>query len=289
MKPSLSFACYLLGIALCVWVLLPLAVQADKSPRINQSESKPSRSIPLVRFDDGRLTVKVRNIPLRELLKEVAWESGLALVLLSPLQNRINIEFHGLRLDNALRRILRHRNFVVEYGEQADKAGKSVVIRPAKLWVFGNEDGDYPAQTIVFEKAKPRLSQGLTALDEAVMQASFESANPENREDAVEMLGQSGHPDGIAKLSVALTDENTDVREAAIDALADIGGDEAAQALAVALVDENAALREGAVDALGKIGGETAIQVLARALQDNDEFVRETAAEVLSQIKSQSN
>ncbi len=278
----------LVSIAVGIFLLLPAMVQA-KNPTPAQPGVRSSHSIPVVRFDDGHLTVKVRNIPLRELLKEVAWESGLALVLLSPLQDRIDIEFHGLRLDNALRRILRHRNFVVEYGEQADKAGKSVVIRPAKLWVFGNEDGDYPAQTIVFEKAKPRLSQGLTALDEAVMQASFESANPENREDAVEMLRQSGHPDGIAKLSVALTDENIDVREAAIDALADIGGDEAAWALAVALVDENAALREGAVDALGKIGGETAIQVLARALQDNDEFVRETAAEVLSQIKSQSN
>ena len=77
----------------------------------------------------------------------------------------------------------------------------------------------------------PRSIVDLTGIsDEAVMQASFESANPENREDAVEMLRQSGHPDGIAKLSVALTDENIDVREAAIDALADIGGDEAAQA-----------------------------------------------------------
>ena len=278
----------LVSIAVGILLLLPAMVQA-KNPTPAQPGVSSSQSIPVVRFADERLTVKVRDIPLRELLKEVAWESGLALVLLSPLQDRVTIEFHGLRLDKALRRILRHRNFVVEYDEQTDEAGKSVVIRPAKLWVFGNEDGDYPAQTIVFEKTKPRLPQGLTALDEAVMQASFESENPENREDAVEMLGQSGSPDAIAKLGLALTDDNTAVREAAIDALTDIGGDEAAQALAVMLQDEDAALREDTVEALGVIGGDVAMNLLEQAVHDNDEFVRETAAEVLSQIKNQSN
>lgn len=278
----------LINIAVGILLLLPLMVQA-KNPTTTQPEVRSSHSIPVVRFADERLTVKARDTPLRELLKEIAWESGLALVLLSPLQDRITIEFHRLRLDKALRRILRHRNFVVEYDEQTDKAAKSVVIRPAKLWVFANEGTDYPTQTLVFEKATPRLPQGLTALDEAVIQASFESENPENREEAVEMLGYSGSPDAIAKLNLALTDENSDVREAAIDALADIGGDEAVQALAVALGDKNAALRESAVDALSKIGGEAAMHVLTRALQDNDEFVRETAAEVLSQIESKRN
>ena len=278
----------LVSIAVGILLLLPAMVLA-KNPIPAQPGVRSSHSIPVVRFADERLTVKVRDIPLRELLKEVAWESGLALVLLSPLQNRVTIEFHGLRLDKALRRILRHRNFVVEYDEQTAKAGKSMVIRPAKLWVFGNEDGDYPVKTIVFETAEPRLPQELTALEEAVMRASFESTNPENREDAVEMLGQSGSPDAIAKLSLALTDENTDVREAAIDALADIGGDEAAQALAVMLQDEDAALREDTVEALGVIGGDVAMNLLEQAVHDNDEFVRETAAELLSQIKSQSN
>lgn len=277
----------LVSIAVGILLLLPAMVQA-KNPTPAQPGDRSFHS-PVVRFADERLTVKVRDIPLRGLLKEVAWESGLALVLLSPLQDRVTIEFHGLRLDKALRHILRHRNFIVEYGEQTAKAGKSMVIRPAKLWVFGNEDGDYPVKTIVFETAKPRLPQGLTALDEAVMQASFESENPENREHAVEMLGQSGSPDAIAKLGLALTDDNTAVREAAIDALTDIGGDEAAQALAVMLQDEDAALREDTVEALGVIGGDVAMNLLEQAVHDNDEFVRETAAEVLSQIKNQSN
>ena len=288
MKQQGRYTHNLVSIAVGILLLLPAMVQA-KNPTPAQPEVRSSHSIPVVRFADERLTVKVRDIPLRGLLKEVAWESGLALVLLSPLQDRVTIEFHGLRLDKALRRILRHRNFVVEYDEQVDKAGKSVVIRPARLWVFGNEDGDYSVKTIVFETAEPRLPQELTALEEAVMQASFESTNPENREDAVEMLGQSGSPDAIAKLSLALTDENTDVREAAIDALTDIGGDEAAQALAVMLQDEDAALREDTVEALGVIGGDVAMNLLEQAVHDNDEFVRETAAELLSQIKSQSN
>ena len=173
----------LVSIAVGIFLLLPAMVLA-KNPIPAQPGVRSSHSIPVVRFADERLTVKVRDIPLRELLKEVAWESGLALVLLSPLQDRVTMEFHGLRLDKALRRILRHRNFVVEYDEQTAKSGKFMVIRAAKLWVFGNEDGDYPVKTIVFETAEPRLPQELTALEEAVMRASFrkhESREPRRR------------------------------------------------------------------------------------------------------------
>ncbi|MDH3672816.1 MAG: HEAT repeat domain-containing protein [Gammaproteobacteria bacterium] len=237
-----------------------------------------------VGFIDDRLTVSARDISLRELLTAIARESGFTLVLLGPLQDKMTVEFKRLPLHKAFERILRHRNFAVEYDTSPGASP-----RVAGLWVFQNGEQNGPVQTIVFTKPETDRARAAATLDNNVVQAVFVSPNPEDREDAVETLGQGGQTDQIANLSLALTDVNTDVREAAIDALADIGGDEAAQALAVALGDENAALREGAVDALAKIGGETAMQVLAPALQDNDEFVRETAAEVLSQIKSRRN
>lgn len=273
---------YLTGIYIAL-VLSPIAQSGDASSAPG-TQSRSLQGAHLVGFIDGRLTVNARDVSLRELLTEIARKSGFTLVLLSPLQDKMTVEFKQLPLHNAFERILRHRNFAVEYDTSAGASS-----RVAGLWVFQNGEQNGPAQTIVFTKPEADRSQAATAVDNSVVQAVFVSPNPEDREDAVETLGQSGQTDQIDNLSLALTDVNADVRDAAIDALADIGGDEAAQALAVALGDENAALREGAVDALGKIGGDTAMQVLAAALQDNDEFVRETATEVLSQIKSQSN
>ncbi len=269
---------------ICIALVLSPVAQSGGVSNASGTQGRSLQGAYFVGFIDGRLTVNARDMSLRELLTEIAKESGFTLVLLSPLQDKMTVEFKQLPLHKAFERILRHRNFAVEYHTSA-----GVSPRVAGLWVFQNSEQNGPAQTIVFTKPEANRSQAATAVDNNVVQAVFVSPNPEDREDAVETLGQSGQTDQIGNLSLALTDVNTDVREAAIDALADIGGDEAAQALAVALGDENAALREGAVDALGKIGGKTAIQVLARALQDNDEFVRETAAEVLSQIKSQSN
>ena len=284
----LGFVTYnLLGVTVSVFLLLPLIAQAESLRGTTRAEVRPSHSAPFVRFADERLTVKVQDIALRELLKEIARESGLTLVLLSALQDRMTVEFHQLPLDKALRRLLRHRNFALEYAEKTAKGSHSTGLRPTGLWVFANGGGDYPVQTIVLEETKPRSSQEAAALDNRVVQVALQSPDPEEREDAVETLGESRHPDAIAPLSLALADEDTDVREAAIDALADVGGDEAAQALAVALQDEDAELREDAVEALGEIGGETAIYLLEQASQDNDKFVRGTAARLLVRMRNQ--
>lgn len=275
----------LLGVAVSVFFLLPLIAQAESLPRTTRAEVRPSHSAPFVRFADERLTVKVQDITLRELLQEIARESGLTLVLLSALPDRMTVEFHRLPLEQALRRLLRHRNFALEYGQTA-KGSKSAGPR---LWVFANGEGEYPVQTPLIEETKTRSSQPGVAPDSGIVQAALQSPDPDEREDAVDALGESGRPDAIASLSLALADENADVRDAAIDALADIGGDEAAEALAVALQDEDATLREDAVEALSEIGGETAIRLLEQALQDNDKFVQDAAAELLARMRNESH
>ena len=260
--------------------------QAQDALGVADASAHPSVVPHNIQFAHDRLTVNVKDVSVRGLLEEIARQSDLTLVLHGSLQARITVEFHQLPLDRALRRILRHRNFALEYAENKGKESKSVP-RPTGLWVFANGEGSYLARTTVLEETKARSSQPAVALDSGVVQAALESPDPEERENAVETLGESGHPEAITTLSLALGDENEDVREAAIDALADIGGEEAAQALAIALQDEDAELREDAVEALREIGGETAIHLLEQALQDNDKFVRHTAAKLLVRMRNE--
>ena len=110
------------------------------------------------------------------------------------------------------------------------------------------------------------------------------SDNPNDREDAVDALAESGRPDALELLAVSLDDLDEDVREAAIDGLARIGGDEAAEALSAGLRDTEAWNREEAVDALVKIGGDKAAQSLAVALDVNDKPLRLNAVKALGAI-----
>jgi hypothetical protein len=116
------------------------------------------------------------------------------------------------------------------------------------------------------------------------LDAMLASEDPNEREDAVEALAESGRPDALELLGLSLGDVDEDVREAAIDGLAAMGGNEAAEALAAGLRDPEAWNREEALDALVKIGGDKAAQSLAVALRVKDTALRKSAVEGLGEI-----
>ncbi|MFQ5937693.1 MAG: HEAT repeat domain-containing protein [Acidiferrobacterales bacterium] len=240
----------------------------------------------LVLLADGYLTVRVQDISLRELLDEIARKSGLTVVRYVALDQRVTLEFHQLSLEQGLRRILRHRSFVLEYAQQTPEKRPSAVARPKTVWILPQGGEKYAVQRRIVESANAGFSGEDIATKISRLRTTLSSEDAEEREEAVVELGESGHAEAVAPLTVALADRNEDVREAAIVSLAEIGGAEAAQALAIALRDEDPRTREGAVDALGEIGGEIAIGLLERALADDKQFVREAAAEMLDELRS---
>jgi HEAT repeat protein len=184
------------------------------------------------------------------------------------LDREITLEFHRLSLEQALRRILRHCSFVLEYA----------AAQPRTLWILPQGEDEYAAQRRVVAST----ASGSAGED---IYTKISSADAEQRQEATLELGESGHVDAVVPLTLALADKDEDVREAAVISLAEIGGAEAVQALAIALRDENPRVREEAVDALGEIGGKVAIGLLEQALADDVRFVRQAATEVLDELR----
>ncbi len=261
--------------------------RAEDVLKTAKAQTQPSQSDRLIQFANDLLTVKVKDAPLKELLQEIARQSGLSIVWSGLLDGEITIEFHQLSLDKGLHRILSHQSFAVNYAQKTPEEGQLIVPRPKKLWIFSNTEKRHPVQTTVVEDAEGGHPLQDVATDITGQQAVLMSEVPWEREDAVNVLGESGRPAAIEPLSVALEDADEDVREAAIYALANIGGDKAARALAVALQDYSTSVREEAIEAIGEIGGESAILILEQALADENESIRDTAAELLTELRTQ--
>lgn len=237
-----------------------------------------------IEFANDRLSVKIEGIALRELLREIARQSGLTVMVSGPLEERVTIEFQQLLLDKGLRRILRRQNFVVEYAVPRHDEPPSTHARPKTLWVVAKGTPSHRMQHLVVETRRAGATDEVDPVDIRKWQAASKSEDVIDSVNAIEALGDSEHPDAVLSLRSALTDEDEEVREAAIAALTEIGGEAAANALSIALRDDDVALREDAVAALGIIGGEAAAQALSIALYDGDVSIREDALAVLAEI-----
>ncbi len=263
---------------------LAALTQAEEVLKTTEVQTQPSESARLIQFANDLLTVNVKDVSLKELLQEIARQSGLSVVGSGSLDERVTIEFHNLPLDEGVRLILRHHSFALAHAQQAPERGQAAVARPETLWIFSKKGKVYPSKTTVVDGNRHRDALKDVPRDIPRLQVALMSEDSLEREDAVYALGESKRPEAVPLLSLALEDANEDVRKAAVDALEEIGGDEAAQALAIALRDEDSWVREEAVEALEEIGGDKATQVLAIALRDEDSSIREEAVEALGEI-----
>ncbi len=245
------------------------------SAQLPAAQGEPwSTKTGVVRYAHDRLTLDVKDAPLAPLLQEIARQAGITVSLLGTLEGGITISFRDLSLDESLRRILRRRNFALEY----DRSGK-----PERLWIS-------PASAGGPDAGAGRREQEYAGRAEREQETPSEpppelaAADPTIRGAAVEALGDGGERQAVGPLMQALRDPDEEVRQSAIMALASIGSEEATAALGLALRDEAPWLREVAVTALGQIGTPSAVRLLRQALSDSDEGVRQAAAAVLEQL-----
>jgi hypothetical protein len=278
----------MLGLFCLTVNLAPLgAWTQDEAGLVEETDLWSSDPPRLVRMTDDRLTVKVRDASVEELIEEIARQSGLNIVWYGTISERITLDFQGLALDQALARILRQHSFALASAQ--GREGQGTAARPRRLWIIPKGAEGSPPQAVAVNESRQEDVLQDESLDITLLIAALRSEDSWEREEAVEALGEIGGPESAQFLGVALKDEDEDVRQAAIAALSHIGGDRAAQVLAVALEDEDEWFREEAVEALGEIGGDSAIRLLEQALSDEYDGVRDTAEELLEELRQDSS
>ena len=126
----------------------------------------------VITLHEGKLSVHVTGIPLREVLAEVSRLSHTNVVWLSSegQEELVSVEFTGLSLLQGLERILQRKNFLLFYVPQS--SGTHVT----QLWIASNHQPTkppLPTQVAVSPPSSPK--------DKAPMVEQAGSANPANQ------------------------------------------------------------------------------------------------------------
>ena len=270
-----------------------LVISSLASSAVAAEESNGNLSIHVA---NGLTSLTARNVPLQDVIDEIAARYELRLVQHVPLDRLVSFEIDQQPLTDLLEELLEVESYQLHREVESDGAADADDPIPGSLWIFSEGSALASAATFYFEVVAQEGSIG-------------------EKKEAILNLRRIGTPDAVRSLSVSLGDGDPRIRKAALEALAQIGGDEALAAIAsasvhddprvrgdgayalamaggyssieylnLALRDENPLVRAAAIDSLGDIGDERSIGVIQQALHDPDLAVRERALEVINEI-----
>lgn len=238
------------------------AATADASPGANT-----------IRIEDGRLSVRLSDIPLATVLERIGREAGIEVRIVGDLGAARPEQFDELRLDEGIRRLVGDAHSLVILFAPGPSGSRTSV--PRAIQVRSAAGGS--AVAIAY---KPNLR------DAAALGDTPEDGPPR----ILEIRKLAGRADAAAVQRVAgylADDPDAEVRRMSAGALASMRGEEAAAALEHALDDQDPAVRRQALRSLRMLRSEEAVAVLGRvAREDADPDVRRTAILLLGSLES---
>lgn len=240
-----------------------------------------------VEFQNGQLSVGLKNAPLEKVLKEIMSQSGARIWLNDSIDDKVTVEFQNVPIGEGVRRILKDKNYAFVYSPHEIKEGKLSILNASKSKeVFTKAKAPPPKKPEQPVQKKGKAKKEKPPF-EVLAKDALENEDAGKREDAIIALGESRDKRAVEIISAALAnDPSEDVRLSSIDALLEVGAENVVDTLSVALKDRDPWVRESAVEALGEVGGEAAIEFVKNALHDEDGSVRELAQEILEEMNA---
>lgn len=123
----------------------PLRVQAE-------SESKPlstdsGEAVSFISVQHGLLSVKVHQLPLQALLKEISRLSGVEIVIYGSITETVSMQFENLPLDEGLKRLVGSSGVMLVYEESSSQKRSPAKTALKKAIVLSKGEGISPGTT----------------------------------------------------------------------------------------------------------------------------------------------
>jgi hypothetical protein len=237
-KAGSLFLIYLLFLS------VPISVLADTG-----GNNDPSF---LVQLKGRLLTVKVRDIPVKRVLTEIAYQAQIKILFYGSVEELLSADFSEIPLDKGVKRLTGGCNYVFIYGPKAAKTAEPEI-----------------REIIIYPRTGGRGGQGVRPTVIAPSQQV-----PEEQKEAL-----------LVSLLKALEDKDPLVREETVYLLSEFEDERVTKHLTeVLLKDEDEAVGASAAEELGDFGDQRAIDLLIKALGDNNSRARESVVETLGQI-----
>jgi hypothetical protein len=258
--------------------LIPIVLAAAGDPAMKS----PPRTKPLVEFQNGRMSVKATNVPLKEILSEIAKKSDIAIDLkdTKAAETPLSIDLKTVLPTRAFQEILRNLNYAFVY---SGNRLSQVLILPPGVEISQRQIEREPQPTKRFEGRFDRAEKSSvkTEREQKALKQTVDS-RVQSRLAAIAELENSDDPKSIAALGDMLADPSPDVKEAALSALTDKEGPLATEMIRRGMNDRAPEFRIEVLEALSE---RKDIESLRRGMADSNKDVRERAAKLLEQAK----
>ena len=229
-------------------------------------EVKTAGSKPLVKFEEGRISVKAEAVPLKDLLEEIGEKSGIEIELkdAKAAEKSVSIDVENVRPRRALNEILDGLNFAYFYSRTS--LARVLILAP----------GDTPPEG--FRRPFGARRQRGRRLGR-FRRENLEGKSLEEKMAAVRAMRSAKDTRSVEELGKALTDQDPEVKGEALEALIDKEeGENVTRMLRQGLNDPDPEFRMEVLEALADRGD---LDSVRKASSDPDPEVREAAADLL--------
>lgn len=259
-------------------------------------------AVAAVAVEDSLLSLRVRNMPLKELLRQVAAQAGVEITVHGPAELPVSAEFSGTALEDGLKRIAPDFNIILTYAAEKkgqDKPAVEKIVLHSKTaapsnappLVLSAASTPSPPPAAAVPRPRPAVPSGPLPVDDELEEEEhspeyfaklMKSPDAALREEALGYFAGMEDGGGITQVSeMLINDSSEDIRRTAAEVLADLGGKQTVPALGKALADKSSEVRSMAVYSLGQIGGTEAVALIKKAMNDASEEVRNAAADAM--------
>lgn len=267
-------------LSLICFLLLSTPGSATADPKGNLDKDPTF----VVQVKDQLLTVKVKDIPLKKILREIADQAWVKIVFHGSTEGLLSANFSTISLDEGLKRLSRDTSHAFIFARKKTKVAepeiKEIVIYPK-----GGESAVKRLEPTIINGEEEALEEQRELFLVSLFK-TLEDKDPLVREAAVDFLSEFRDERVMEHLTeVVLEDQDEDVRARAARALGEFRDERTIDSLIEALQDEEVWVRENVIQALGQIGGQRVVPPLMEALGDEDRGMRDLAAHVLEELK----
>lgn len=270
---------------------------AEETPGDEAFDEEPERTLKVRQTSDG-LSVEARRVPFGELLQAISRATGIRVYLEAGLDAEAlaapqDVTFKDLPIEEALKRVLRSRNFVVGY--RSDRVDEVRIFHGAGVGPFtplpagrAQARRRAPVRPVTSSSSSEPTAADIARLEETALS----HADPEERSRALSELSDVADEAKTRETALAVLerDPHPEVLEEALNILESQEDVPADRVLRFASSDRPSKLRVQALEMLKDQEAATPDQIrqAAQALaRDPDEEVRERALQILEDLEEE--
>lgn len=243
-----------------VSLLLALGIVLGAPPVFGQAADDAARNL-AVSVEGGLVSVDIGRVPIADVLRAIAGQAGVELIVRGDPGTAMAQSFSGLTLEKSIGRLLQNRKGV----------GMTIVYEPAAA---GQSRG-IPIRVVVFATSRPADARAsLTASGgETIASTPATLADRATLRAEIRLLARQGDAAAAIRLAQILAEsDDTAVRRQAAEALGRFANSEAARgALIDALWDPDWKARMASFNALARVGGDGIAPAFRRVLANADD------------------